>query len=169
MHEDSPTILSWGKMVICFTTTLEEHVKRKLKTLSPSNILIWWVWSLFCIYFKVLVCMRIPKIHYNNTIFLCLSLFCTLQPCFLWEVQSQFSLQIWFLCSNTQRNQTWSHNHSFPSRFWFLCAVLQSGPWHHSMCTYCRSHALTSLKGIFVCIMLCRCLFVYDEGPVFFF
>lgn len=55
----------------------------------------------------------------------------------------------------------------------FFCAMLQSGPWHKSVCTYCRSNALTPLKGLSLCIMLCsmmcRCLFIYDEGPVFLF
>lgn len=73
-----------------------------------------------------------------------LSLSCTLQPHFPLEVQSQFSLQIWFL--------------------W---------PWHQSVCTYRRSHALTSLKGIFLCIMLCSVVqvpvYLWWRSCLFFF
>lgn len=58
----------------------------------------------------------------------------------------------------------------------FFCAMLQSGPSHQAMCTYCRSHALTSLKRISLFIMLCStvgcagaCLFMMKVLSFFFF
>lgn len=135
----------------CFTITLQE----KLYSQGICWIDFWWVWSFLVFTLRCLSGWEGPCytkiISYSSELQGCsLSLSCTLQPCFLLEVQSPFSLQVWF-----------------------LCAVLQSRPWHQLMCTYCRSHALTSLKGKFLCIMLCsmlcRCLFIYDEGPVFLF